>query len=136
MPKVGVGVMIVRDGKVLLGLRQGSHGANTYSFPGGHLENLESFESCAKRETLEECGVEIDNVNFLFLANLVAYAPKHYAHVGLVAEWKNGEPQLLEPSKFDSWGWYDLENLPQPLFEACKMSIEAYKTGKNYFDSK
>ncbi len=34
-PKVGVGVMIMRENKVLLGLRQGSHGAGEWSFPGG-----------------------------------------------------------------------------------------------------
>ncbi len=37
-PKVGVGVMILKDGKVLLTKRKGSHGAGMYSFPGGHLE--------------------------------------------------------------------------------------------------
>ena len=38
-PKVGIGVMIQNEkGEVLLGLRQGSHGAGEWSFPGGHLE--------------------------------------------------------------------------------------------------
>ncbi|MFA4941602.1 MAG: NUDIX domain-containing protein, partial [Patescibacteria group bacterium] len=34
-PRVGVGVMIQNEkGEVLLGLRQGSHGAGEWSFPG------------------------------------------------------------------------------------------------------
>ena len=38
-PRVGVGVMIQnKKGEVLLGLRQGSHGAGEWSFPGGHNE--------------------------------------------------------------------------------------------------
>ncbi|WP_134596929.1 NUDIX domain-containing protein, partial [Pseudomonas aeruginosa] len=37
-PQVGVGVLILRDGKVLLGRRKGSHGAGCWSAPGGHLE--------------------------------------------------------------------------------------------------
>lgn len=36
--KVGVAVMILKDGKVLLSKRRGSHGEGEYSFPGGHLE--------------------------------------------------------------------------------------------------
>ncbi|MEK6841001.1 MAG: DNA mismatch repair protein MutT, partial [Nanoarchaeota archaeon] len=33
--KVGVGVMIFKNGKILLSKRKGSHGAGEYAFPGG-----------------------------------------------------------------------------------------------------
>lgn len=46
-PQVGVGVLILRDGKVLLGRRKGSHGAGCWSAPGGHLEFGEVVEDCA-----------------------------------------------------------------------------------------
>ena len=43
-PRVGVGVMIQNEkGEVLLGLRQGSHGAGEWSFPGGHLDFEKPF---------------------------------------------------------------------------------------------
>lgn len=133
-PKVGVGVMIIRDGRILLAKRKGSHGEGEFAFPGGHLEYMESFCECAKRETMEECGIEIKNIQFRFLANVVKYSPKHYVHVGLLADWKSGEPKVLEPDKSEFWQWYDLDNLPKPIFEMCKLSIENYKSGKNYFD--
>jgi 8-oxo-dGTP diphosphatase len=133
-PKVGVAVMIFKDGKVLLGKRRGSHGEGEYAFPGGHLEYMEGFADCARREVLEECGIEIENISFQFLANVTKYAPKHYIHIGLVADWKSGEPQILEPEKCESWGWYDLNNLPSPMFEMCTLSIESQKTGRNYLD--
>jgi 8-oxo-dGTP diphosphatase len=63
-PKVGVGVMIFKDGKVLLGKRKSSHGDGEYAWPGGHMEYMESFEECAKRETMEETGMQIRNVRF------------------------------------------------------------------------
>ena len=85
-PKVGVGVMLFKDGKVLLTKRKGSHGAGMHSFPGGHLEYMESFEDCAKRETMEEAGIEIQNVRFLRVMNLKTYAPKHYVDIALVAD--------------------------------------------------
>ena len=127
--------MIWKDGKVLLGQRLGSHGAGEYSFPGGHLEYMESFEACARREVQEECGLEITNIRFLFLANVAAYAPKHYVHLTLMADWICGEPEIREPEKCGSWGWYAPDTLPEPLFAFCRMSFESYATGKNYFDA-
>jgi 8-oxo-dGTP diphosphatase len=34
-PKVGVGVFILKDGKVLLAKRKNAHGEGSYAFPGG-----------------------------------------------------------------------------------------------------
>jgi 8-oxo-dGTP diphosphatase len=133
-PKVGVGVMIVKHGSVLLGKRKGSHGEGEYAFPGGHLEYMESFERCAQRETLEECGLEIEHIRFQFVANVKTYAPRHYVHVGLLADWKSGTPAVLEPEASGCWEWYDLENLPQPLFEMSRLAVESYKMGRNYYD--
>lgn len=126
--------MIFKDGKVLLAKRKGSHGAGEYAFPGGHLEYLESFEDCAKRETKEECGIEIENIKFQFVANVTKYAPKHYVHLGLVADWKSGDPVVLEPEKSESWDWYDPNNLPEPIFEFCKLTFESYANGCRYYD--
>jgi 8-oxo-dGTP diphosphatase len=134
-PKVGVGVMVIKDGKVLLGKRKGTHGDGEYAWPGGHFEYMESFEACARREVREETGMEIANIRFLRLLNLKTYAPKHYVDIGLIADWKSGEPQLCEPEKMESWSWYDIDDLPQPLFGPETTNIEAYKTGRNYFDN-
>jgi 8-oxo-dGTP diphosphatase len=133
-PKVGVGVMIVKNGFVLLGKRRGSHGEGEYAFPGGHLEYMESFEHCARRETLEECGVEIEHTRFQFLANVSTYAPHHYVHIGLLADWKSGTPEVLEPEASGPWEWHDLDHLPHPLFEMCRLAVDSYKTGRNYYD--
>lgn len=133
--KVGIGVMVMKDGKVLLGMRKGSHGAGEYAWPGGHMEYMESFAGCAKREVYEETGMEIDNIRFLRLSNLKEYAPKHYADIGLIADWKSGEPKIMEPDRIESWGWYDMDNLPEPLFSTLPSYIEAYKTGRNFWDA-
>ena len=135
IPKVGIGIMILKDKKVLLAKRKGSHGEGEFAFPGGHLEFGESFEQCARRETKEETGIEIDNVRFQFLANVKKYVGKHYVHVGLLADWKSGEAKVLEPDYSESWNWYSLNNLPSPIFEMCKLSFESLKNKKIYFDS-
>jgi len=135
VPKAGVGVMVLKDGKYLLGKRKNAHGAGEYASPGGHLEYMESFADCARREVREECGIEIDNIRFLYIANLTKYPPKHYMHLTLVADWKSGDPKVLEPDKLVSWGWYDLDDLPRPLFETCRLAVDCYKSGRNYLDS-
>lgn len=124
--------MILKDEKVLLTKRKGSHGEGEYSFPGGHLEYMESFEDCALREIEEECGIKIKNLRFQFLTNTKEYYPRHYVHIGMMADWEEGEPELLEPNKAEGWKWYSLDNLPNPMFKLCALSIEAYKSGKVY----
>lgn len=135
-PRVGLGVMILKGRQVLLGKRKGSHGAGEYAFPGGHLEYMENFESCARREVREECGIEIENINFQFIANITHYAPKHYVHINLLADWVGGEPRTLEPDKSESWHWYRLDTWTQPLFAMCELARQSYESGQNYFDKK
>jgi 8-oxo-dGTP diphosphatase len=133
-PKVGTGVMIWKDGKILLAKRKNSFGVGEYSVPGGHLEYMESFEECVRREVKEECGLEIENIKFVYVGNSSAYAPKHFVTVGFSADWVSGEPQTLEPDKCEEWGWYSLTNLPRPMFAFSTMLIDCYKTGKNFYD--
>jgi 8-oxo-dGTP diphosphatase len=133
-PKVGIGIMIIKDGKVLFGKRKNAHGDGEYSFPGGHLEHGESLVDCAKRETKEETGVEIDNVRLLCVSNEKRYMPKHYVNIGFIADWKSGEPHVTEPDKYVDLGWYDINNLPTPRFEVVNNYLEAYQNGKDLFD--
>ena len=134
-PRVGIGLFIFKDGKVLLGKRKGKHAPGVYAGPGGHLESMEAFVTCAKREAMEEAGIEIDNIKFLCITNFQEYAPRHYVDIGLIAEWRRGEPKALELDKCEGWDWYDIEKTPEPLFGVVKNYLEAVKTGRNYFDS-
>jgi 8-oxo-dGTP diphosphatase len=115
-PKVGVSVVILRDGKILLGKRKGSHGTGTFSFPGGHLEFGEDPVECVKRETLEECGLILNNVKQgPYTNDVFSSEGKHYITLFFVAE-AEGEPKVLEPDKTENWSWYDFSDLPKPLF--------------------
>lgn len=135
MPRVGIAVLVMKNGKLLLGKRKGSHGANEYASPGGHLEHMESFEACARREVREETGMEIGEVRFLRVLNIRDYAPKHYVDVAFVAEWKSGEPVVCEPDKVESWAWYDLDALPSPLFRTMPTALEALRGPRRCWDA-
>ncbi|KKQ77912.1 MAG: NUDIX hydrolase [Candidatus Daviesbacteria bacterium GW2011_GWF2_38_6] len=132
-PKIGISVLVMKQGKVLLGKRRNTHGAGEYASPGGHLEFNESIEDAARRECREEAGIEIKNIKFLRFSNMRKYG-KHYGDIGLTAEWKSGEVKVCEPQKMEKWDWYKLNNLPKPLFAALDDSFEALKTGNNFFD--
>lgn len=120
-PAVGVGVFVWRDGKFLMGQRDGSHGAKSWSVPGGWLEFGESFEDCAVREVLEETGVKIKNIKLVAITNNIFKKEKvHSITVWLESSWVDGEPQLLEPHKFKNQEWYDFHSLPEPLFAPWK----------------
>ena len=135
-PRVGICVLVRKEGKLLLGKRKGSHGENEYASPGGHLEHMESFEDCAKREVLEETGLEIGPIEFLRVLNIRDYAPKHYIDVAFVADWRSGEPTVCEPDKTDGWAWYDLASLPSPLFRTMPTALEALYGTQRCWDAR
>lgn len=117
-PKVGVGTIILNNGKVLLGKRKGSHGEGDWCFPGGHLEGGESFYDCARRETLEETGLEIKVIEEIPFAtnDIFEKEDKHYVTVFVRANYIGGEPKIMEPEKCEEWRWFDWSNLPENLF--------------------
>lgn len=117
MPKVGVGVILLQQNKVLLGQRIGAHGANTWSFPGGHLEFNESWSDCAIRETKEETGLDIEQVHFAAVTNdLFPLEDRHYVTIFMVSQHIQGTPVVMEPHKCLRWNWFPWHDLPAPLF--------------------
>jgi 8-oxo-dGTP diphosphatase len=116
-PNVGVGVIVIRNNKMLLGQRVNAHGNHTYNFPGGHLEFGESIETCAKREVLEETGLKVDKIIVgPFTNDIFKEENKHYVTIFALCESKTGEPKVMELEKCTGWDWYDWNHLPQPLF--------------------
>lgn len=129
--RVGVGVLVMNsDGKVLLGKRKGKLGEHTFSLPGGHLEFEETPEECARRELKEETDLDGNDFAVVSLTNDIAYG-KHYITIGVVVKNFTGKPRVTEPDKFESWDWYNINNLPQPLFIPSAKFIENFS--KNVF---
>jgi len=131
-PLVGVGVVFVREDKVFLARRQGAHGEGTWASAGGHLEWGETLEECARREALEELGLIVGDLKFLCVSNIVAY-DRHYVDVEFLGEIGDQEPRLAEPEAFSQSGWFPLDDLPQPLFQAVTLALESYRSGVYYF---
>ena len=115
--QVGVGVFVKRNGKILVGKRKGSHGAGTWALPGGHLEPGESFETCCKREVLEETAIMIDNITPVVFTNDVFLGEGlHYITLFFSGEYEAGEAVVTEPQHCEEWRWVSLNHIPQPIF--------------------
>lgn len=124
-PRVGVGVVVMKDGKILLGKRIKTHGDGKWSAPGGWLEFQESFADAAMRECREETGVEIQNTTFFYATNnRMPEEDMHTITIWMKAEYIRGEPTTIETNKFVEVGWYDPANLPRPLFTPLALLIE------------
>lgn len=121
-PQVGVGVLIIRDGRILLGKRAGSHGAGTWALAGGHLEFGESIEACARREVWEETGLTLSRVlPAPYTNDVMADEGKHYVTCFVEATVAGDEPpRILEPGKCLAWEWFRWTDLPEPLFLPVK----------------
>ena len=116
-PKIGVGVIIRKNNKILLGKRKNSHGDGTWSFPGGHLEFGETPEECAKREVFEETGLILDTFKKGGYTNdIFNKENKHYITLYMITDLEEGEPELKEPEKCEQWQWFEWSKLPEPLF--------------------
>jgi ADP-ribose pyrophosphatase YjhB (NUDIX family) len=131
-PKVGVGVFVFKEGKVLLGRRKGAHGAGDWAPPGGHLEFGESIEDCAKRELYEETALRALSMQTGAWSNDVIDGTKHYITFFAVVKDFEGEPKLLEPQKCEEWLWFSMDALPSPLFLPASSFLAQYKVSQHH----
>ncbi|MBL7782106.1 MAG: NUDIX domain-containing protein [Saprospiraceae bacterium] len=134
-PKVGIGVIIQNEqGEILIGKRRGGH-APYYSIPGGHLELGETFEKAAIKEVFEETGLIISDPKvFCVTNNLRTYLSegKHYISINLFTRHYEGIVTLKEPEKCEHWGWYPIQSIPLPQFDASEFAIDCFVKNRFY----
>ena len=140
-PKVGVGVMILKDGKILLGKRNDDaekassdlHGEGTWTMPGGKLDFHETLVDGVYREALEETGIKInkDKIKVISIADEIV-KDNHYVTIGFLCEDFDGEPKIMEPEEITEWKWYNLDNLPDKVFPPSTKMIKAFLNNKIY----
>jgi len=139
--RVGTCIILLKDGKVLLGKRNSDpdkadselHGEGTWTLPGGKMEFQENFEDAIARETLEETGIVIDK-NRLSLVS-VSNEHVHDAHfvtIGWLCENFDGVAKVMEPDEIVEWQWFDIHNLPFPLFSPSDKALKNYLSNVIY----
>jgi 8-oxo-dGTP diphosphatase len=132
--EISVGVVVFKGDSILFGRTKDKEGRTRHILPVGHLEFMESFSDCARREIAEECGIEIKNIKFHFVSNTDNYKPSHFVHIGLVAEWKSGEPEVLEVGAIEAWEWIDRKDMPENLSVGAALTIQAIEEELTMYD--
>lgn len=122
--RVGVGVLIWKSGEIALIKREGKYGSGTWAPPGGHIEFGESAVEAAIRETMEEIGIEIKNIETIgFTEDLSEAYDTHYITIWTKADWASGKLKSKD-IEFTESGFFDINNLPGPLFISFKNLVE------------
>lgn len=115
-PGVGVGLAILRDGKILLYKRMKAPEAGFWNIVGGKVDHLEPAEQAARREAEEESGLSIGAITYVGVTEQIISADgQHWVSLLYKTEDVAGEPRLVEPDKLSDFGWFDLDDLPKPL---------------------
>lgn len=105
--------IIVRDGKVLMGLRHYTPDKwktiSVWTCPGGRCDEGELVETTLRREVEEETGIsDLEIVDFI----LEVPGAKEGDKVLLFLCETNQEAKLKEPRKFSEWRWFGQEDFP------------------------
>ena len=96
----------------------------------------ETWEECAIRETLEETGLNIHNVQFGHVTNdMMEGEGKHYVTIYMMGECvcPDTRPQNLEPHKCHGWDSYGWEELCQ--FAECSGTKDSNESGMENKDN-
>jgi mutator protein MutT len=133
--KIGIGIMIKDENKILLGHRAkkrkdtgGIFEPDSWTFPGGKQEYNETVLEGAKREVKEETNLDIDDLEVYSVSDDIQ-PDRHFVTIQIIAKKYTGELKIMEPTKEDEWKWFDLDNLPENLYSPTKHFIEKYKNG-------
>jgi len=99
---------------ICLAMKKRGFGINKWNGVGGKVqEDKETIEEAAKRETMEEIGVDISTDDLEKVAELSFYFPHNFewdqlVHVYFVENWE-GEPKESEEMKPQ---WFSLKDIP------------------------
>ena len=130
--KVGIGVMILDNNKILLGHRctngkdtGGIYEPDSWCLPGGKQEYEETVYETAIREVKEETNLDIKNPRVYSVSD--DFQPdRHFITIEMLTNEYNGELKIMEPEKQDEWKWFELDNLPNNIYTPSKKFIEKY----------
>ncbi len=113
-PLVGVGTVILKDGKVLLVRRGAEPAYGKWSVPGGMVELGETLRVAAAREAKEETGLDVAVGPLVDIVERVIPDAEgriqyHFIILDFAAKWLAGEP--IAASDAAAARWVDLDDL-------------------------
>lgn len=127
-PRVGCGVVLLKDDAILLIQRKREPEAGCWSLPGGKVDWGEPSMAAAARETAEELDVQAEGLTLLCVVDLIGQGDDtHWVSPVYLAKAFSGEPRLMEPHKHAAFGWFALDALPAPLASSAAVAAQALR---------
>jgi len=134
-PIVGVGAVIIQDGKTLLEKRKNEPGKGKWSIPGGIVELGESLERTVLREVKEETGLDVEKPELIDVVsnidldedNRIKY---HFVIIDYFVKLTGGtleamsDAEELRMVRLDEVEGYDLTKSFRAFFERNKEKLE------------
>lgn len=107
-PIVGIGVIVLRQGEVLLIRRGKPPNEGMWSLPGGGQELGERAEEAARRELLEETGLEVGQLHLAANVDSITHDGEgriqfHYTILDFAARWAGGTPRAGGDAAHAAW---------------------------------
>lgn len=125
-PRVGCGVAIVQDGRILLMRRLKAPEPGHWGIAGGKIDLFETAPEAAAREIAEELGLTVRADDLLcFVDQIDREAGTHWVSPVYLATDVEGEPRNMEPAKCGGVDWFSLDALPAPLTTAAAAAVAA-----------
>ncbi|MEM2263547.1 MAG: NUDIX hydrolase [Candidatus Bathyarchaeia archaeon] len=118
-PVVGVGAIIICDGKILLEKRKGEPGRGKWSVPGGLVELGERTEDAVIREVKEETGLDVADPELIDVVDNIVRDENgeikwHFVIIDYFVRLKGGELRAADDAAELRW---------VPLAEAEKYDL-------------
>jgi 8-oxo-dGTP diphosphatase len=130
-PGINVDILVIKNGKVLLGLLTKKwmyQGKKVYGVPGRDIRFGEKIGETVRRNIKEEFNCNVINYKIICVNSNYALG-NHYIGIGVIAE-IDGEPKNLIPEDWEKWEWFDEKELPTNLFPATKNLLDCYLQNK------
>jgi ADP-ribose pyrophosphatase YjhB (NUDIX family) len=111
-PVVGIGAVIIQDGKIALIKRGNEPSKGKWTIPGGLVELGESLEAAVIRETKEEVSLEVDNPRLIGVVDNVDLDEEgkvkyHYVIIDYLLQVKSGNIQAASDAEELRWVPFD-----------------------------
>lgn len=127
-PAPTVSVLIVDEGRVVLGKRAGHPGKGTWSLPSGYIEYEDNFLTTAIREAKEETGLDVAVVSIINLVSSFVTPRFHFLGIYVVARRVGGD--LEAGDDLEAVEWFPVSGpFPEMGFEEDVSIIALFAQG-------
>ena len=122
--KVAAGVLVARDGEVLLVRRRMNPQRGMWTFPAGFVEFDEDPAEAAVRECREETGLEVELTGLLDVIPGQEHARGASIVIVYCARMVGGEPMAADD--VDQAAFFALDQLPPLAFRATRVALDKW----------